>query len=302
MKQRVLVLLSSYNGEQFIKEQIFSILSQQDVEVSILIRDDGSRDSTLRTVEEIDDKRIKVYEGKNLGAAFSFYDLLRIAAEEYPHFNYYAFSDQDDIWLDDKIISAIRALEDNNCELYCGSVDAFRGNNLKEHTVFRSVKYSMVETMLRNSTPGCTMVFTKVLIDTILRYKPSFLEMHDSWIVRVSQYSGIRVFHDVNAHMRYRLHGDNACGAKVTAFDRIRQHVKNVLFRDGNTVSNTAHELLEGYNDRFDDCTVKYLKTLDRKQHTQFRRLKLIKYAIKSEMSSVSRKIDFIIMAVLGKI
>ena len=67
---KVQVLMSSYNGEKYIEEQIKSILNQQNVEVSLLIRDDGSNDSTQKILSKIMDKRIKCIYEKNIGREF----------------------------------------------------------------------------------------------------------------------------------------------------------------------------------------------------------------------------------------
>ena len=71
-KTSCLVLLSSYNGEKYIAEQISSILSQEKVEVRIIIRDDGSKDKTLEILNRIEDERIEVIAGDNLGCIQSF--------------------------------------------------------------------------------------------------------------------------------------------------------------------------------------------------------------------------------------
>ena len=97
---KVLVLMSTYNGEKYLREQIDSILGQRGVEVSLLVRDDGSTDATLTTLDEYKESgRLDYYCGNNLGPARSFMHLLQNA----PASDFYAFSDQDDKWMDDKL-------------------------------------------------------------------------------------------------------------------------------------------------------------------------------------------------------
>lgn len=76
--KKVVVLLSSYNGEKYIRPQVDSILAQQGVDVRILIRDDGSRDNTLTILQEYGE-RVEVLKGENVGCERSFYNLVKNA-------------------------------------------------------------------------------------------------------------------------------------------------------------------------------------------------------------------------------
>ena len=122
MKEKILVLMSTYNGEQYIKEQIESILEQDGVNVHLLIRDDGSRDGTIEILKDYSKRynNIEMYQGKNLGACQSFFNLMKNAGMEY---DYYAFADQDDVWERDKLKAAISRIEGEEQipVLYCGT-------------------------------------------------------------------------------------------------------------------------------------------------------------------------------------
>jgi rhamnosyltransferase len=114
----VCVLLSTYNGEKYLKELLDSVLNQNcedKIKVSIFVRDDGSSDNTTNILKEYEQNGKIIlfgHGGCNLGFAKSFSSLLANA----PLSDYYAFCDQDDIWLPDKLISAVERLEkeDNN--------------------------------------------------------------------------------------------------------------------------------------------------------------------------------------------
>ena len=97
---QVAVLMSTYNGEKYIRDQIDSILSQIKVNVTLFIRDDGSTDSTVKIITQYTEKysNIKFWVGENIGVGNSFMQLLYSLTDE---FDYYAFSDQDDIWLNE---------------------------------------------------------------------------------------------------------------------------------------------------------------------------------------------------------
>ena len=108
---KICVLMSTYNGDKYIIEQIESILNQKKVNVELLIRDDGSTDKTLEILEEYSKKykNLKYYSGQNLKTARSFMDLLFRAGE----YEYYSFSDQDDVWDLDKLTVGISYLKDD---------------------------------------------------------------------------------------------------------------------------------------------------------------------------------------------
>lgn len=107
---KVNVLISTYNGEKYIDEQIKSILNQTYSNISIYIRDDGSQDHTIDEVKSKYGECINMAEGRNIGFARSFYKLLESASDG----DYWAFCDQDDIWMPDKIQRAVDWLKNQD--------------------------------------------------------------------------------------------------------------------------------------------------------------------------------------------
>ena len=95
--KKILVLMSTYNGEKYVDTQIKSVLNQKNVNVKIYIRDDGSSDKTVDIIKKYNDERITFFEGQNKGATDSFFELIKKAPLD---FDYYAFCDQDDYWED----------------------------------------------------------------------------------------------------------------------------------------------------------------------------------------------------------
>ena len=114
------ILLSSYNGEKFIAEQIVSLLAQDYPAVTIHIRDDGSSDGTVDVIRRFTDRpNVKLYEGENVGYRRSFAWLLSNCRGA----DYYAYCDQDDHWMPDKISRAVKALDrfdENTPAIYIG--------------------------------------------------------------------------------------------------------------------------------------------------------------------------------------
>ena len=160
--------MSSYNGEKYIKEQIDSILAQEEVEIYLLIRDDGSRDATLDILEKYEKlDNVRLIKGENLGVKKSFLSLIAMAPD---YFDYYALSDQDDYWLTDKMISAINHIEgagenlDDNFLYYsntCLVDENLFPLNEKGYNVDRP--YNFGEILIRNCASGCTYVFGRKL-------------------------------------------------------------------------------------------------------------------------------------------
>ena len=103
----VLVLMSTYNGEAYLTEQVESILKQADVNVKLLVRDDGSTDNTLRILNKYaTEEKLDYITGKNINWMHSFWTLVNMAHGA----DYYAFADQDDIWFPDKLARAVSVL------------------------------------------------------------------------------------------------------------------------------------------------------------------------------------------------
>lgn len=227
---KVRVLMSTYNGEAYIKEQIESILQQRDVQVDLLVRDDGSRDATLSILASYQkDHKLTYYQGKNLRSAYSFWDLIETAQTS----SYYAFADQDDVWYDDKLISAIQKLApyDEIPALYF----------CRKHLVDEQLKPLQIDdeivshlglgtNLIHCHAAGCTMVFNHALMKLLKRYKPAVMSMHDSWILRVASACG-NVVYDEQAHMDYRQHAHNVVGANTTGFTVIKKRLHTLTKR-----------------------------------------------------------------------
>lgn len=245
--EKVQVLLSTYNGEKYIKEQIESILNQKEVEVSLLIRDDGSTDKTIEIIQNLTskNKNITFYKGENLGPARSFMDLLNKSEEV----NYYAFADQDDVWKPKKIISAINMLKEKEDKpsLYISALEI-----VDENLNFVGIKkvngnFTFEGEIIRNFATGCTQVLNKKLRDIIKNYNPSYIIMHDSWITRVCYAIGGNVVIDENTYIKYRQHSNNVMGYKDDSFKKLKRQFKIAFIDKISMRVNIAKELKNGY-------------------------------------------------------
>lgn len=216
---RVQILMSTYNGEKFLREQIDSILSQTYDNIELLIRDDGSSDNTVGILQEYAEKyeNVNVFCGQNLGAANSFFELLQCANEQC---DYFALADQDDIWLPEKIAKAINKLqqgEKTHPLLYCSRYVLV--NELLEEMQMSikqiDIRPSFGNALVENCAAGCTFVFTRELWFKLKEYTPMNAIMHDWWIYLVATFFGSVIF-DHAGYILYRQHSSNTIGARNT--------------------------------------------------------------------------------------
>lgn len=250
---RVAVILSTYNGERFLKEQLDSVFAQRDAEVVLFVRDDGSSDSTIEILRSYGDG-IQLFPEENQGVGNSFMNCLYKAGEKY---DYYAFCDQDDIWSEDKLIQAVNKLseQEDKPALYCSNqqlVDA--SGNMLEIRHSKPVDTSYLQILNNNQLTGCTMVWNKalqnLLCDEARRPSPDLLKkrIHDVWVGMVASVTGIVVY-DENSFIRYRQHDRNVVGSEgSSAVTEWKNKLKDSSLRNGR--STLAKEILEKFGDR----------------------------------------------------
>ena len=246
--KRILVLMSTYNGEKYLEAQIDSVLSQKDVNVDLLVRDDGSSDKTCEILQKYSaEGKLKWFQGKNVKPAKSFMDLVFTCSG----YEYYAFCDQDDVWFDDKLQIAVNQLEQfppDKPALYYGCttlVDEYLHPiaSTKENISFTR----FCEAVISSNAPGCTMCFNEALRKTILIYRPEYQIMHDGWIHKVCLAVGGNLYYDSQPHMMYRQHGSNVVGGIITNKKRWQRRI-NTMKQDKCPRSRGIRELYNGYS------------------------------------------------------
>ena len=240
----VQILMSTYNGEKYIKTQLNSILEQDYQDIELFIRDDGSTDHTCEIIKEYADKYpcVTWYRGENLGVQKSFFDLITKADLGK---DYYAFADQDDKWLHGKISRAVSILDTYSKEipvLYC-SDKIIVDEELKplKVTVSRVMKKpSFGNALVQDMCTGCTAVMNKKLLKLIIRKIPNYVIMHDWWLYLTATCFG-EVYYDEKSYILYRQHGNNASGAMVDKRELIRYRIRQ-LFKTRGEIYKQAEE------------------------------------------------------------
>ncbi|WP_432647397.1 glycosyltransferase [Mitsuokella sp.] len=230
-ENEVLILLSTYNGVKFLPHLLSSLMSQQEVKVFCLIRDDGSQDGTWELLETYasNNKNLLIYRGENVGPRNSFNDLINHPITM--KYQWIAFCDQDDVWLPDKLITAIDTLKeyhDNSVPLlYCSNLYLVN-SQLERIGLMHSQKFifNKKTAMVQNIGTGCTEVFNQEAARLYRLGIGTFEELHDYWMFLVCIFMG-RVVYDKNPHILYRQHENNVVGASKRSYTKA---VKHILF------------------------------------------------------------------------
>lgn len=242
----VAVLMSTYNGEAYLREQIESIFQQSGVNVTIYVRDDGSKDATNQILKEYAAKtKLKLLDiPGNLGPGVSFMELLHAVSG----YAYYAFADQDDVWKPEKLITGIRMLEEQGKgmpALYCSNQILFVDGKETRMRFFSPPPHTLINCICGNYISGCTMLFNHELRNIVAAGRPDIsllkMRLHDTWMITVALVSGIVVY-DHDSYIDYRIHSNNTVGLKSGRFKRLMQKLKNEEVRNGR--SRLCQELL----------------------------------------------------------
>lgn len=224
----VAILLSTYNGELYLKEQIESYFRQTYKDWQLFVRDDGSKDKTIEILKEYRDKyphKVHILDDirSNMGPGESFMHLLELVDAAY-----YMFSDQDDVWLDDKIkktLSRLQKMEEQygvdtgigvftdltvvNDKLRVLMPSLWKGDN--RHPEYVNDFYKQWTN--RHASYGCTQMFNKAAKKLVLPYKQfeGVMGAHDNWVEYILIKRGKYGF--INAPtILYRQHGANVVG------------------------------------------------------------------------------------------
>lgn len=235
IKNRVAVLLSTYNGEEYIEELLESLCFQCFKSFTLFVRDDCSSDNTLRIINQYKDKLDInfIFSDENLGVASSFFCLLDVAGND---FDYYAFADQDDVWLPEKIDRAVSKLDlmpSENALLYCSRLEYVDKNliHLSWSRVPNNIDFG--NALVENIATGCTVVINNAARNLTLSKLPQNCLMHDWWLYLVIACYGT-VYWDDYSGIKYRQHGSNVVGAATTFLSDIQRRVDRFLKDDKN--------------------------------------------------------------------
>lgn len=275
---RVTVLLSTYNGSKYLRQLLDSLYGQTYPAIRILVRDDGSSDTSRAILESERAKgRIEILEGHhNLGAALSFFELLKNAAST--ETGYVAFCDQDDVWHPEKIARAVSKLSrsaDDRPAMYCSRVELVDEN--LQHIGYTELpgKTGFGNALVDSIATGCTMVLDRKALDLIGKSLPKKVVIHDWWCYLVVSCFGEVVF-DETATLKYRQHGSNAIGVTAGLTRLARKYRRFFGGGEGHQwMSAQAASLLEIFNNSIPPARRRVLDDFIAAKTSLYRRLRL---------------------------
>lgn len=247
---KVIVLMSSYNGELYISEQIDSILNQiGEFELKLIVRDDGSTDRTIEILTEYAElSRLSWYSSGNVGPQNSFFDLMQNSGDA----DYYAFADQDDVWNKDKIARGIEMLKNskNIPSVYFSNAEIVDGKlNYTNKNVYTSCPALDLYTLaISGGILGCTMIFNHKMMQLIrINKKTPRILMHDFYVALLCKAHNGNLLYDEKCNMKYRQHGSNAVG--VNAKDSILARMKKDISKKYvYSIADQADYIIENYD------------------------------------------------------
>jgi len=258
----VQIMLSTYNGAKYLKPLMESLLKQDYPQVEIIVRDDGSSDSTVHLLREYATTctNVKVFFGENLGFARSFLKLVELSS---PTADYFAFCDQDDVWQPDKISRAVEFLSQCSPEIPAlhSSRLAVVDENLKllGYSDIPEKQLLFPNALVQNPVRGCTSVFNQAARQLFCEF-PQQVSGHDWWIYLFVSAFGI-VLYDQEPRILYRQHANNVHGISLGMIDRLKEKISRFINYDkSHAIMQQAQEFKRIYGSLLAD---KQRKTLE---------------------------------------
>jgi len=251
MNERVDIVMATYNGMPYIREQLQSILWQDYPQFRLLIHDDGSTDGTVEEIRKVaeryPDKVFFIEDGITFkDAKKNFEHLLKMTDADYIF-----LADQDDVWLPSKVSAMVSSLRDmellNGKEFPVLVYSGYFTVNARNSPIFFD-RYKDVQTWYSNISlemlfvggrvPGCAMAFNRALLQIALPM-PEEMKWHDYWLTLVACSCG-KLFHVPLTTTLYRIHGRNTIGVKekLTLFNRMKRWIHQM----SNVVSDIENE------------------------------------------------------------
>ncbi len=238
---KILVILASYNGAKYIKEQIDSILNQESVSLDIIVYDDCSTDTTIEVLNNYSkNPNIKVHK-REIGtgnAPRNFFDAIKSLSKELINsYDFIAFSDQDDIWLPKKLFEAGQMLKNEQSSLYFSNLNLWDENTNYKSIIKKSYPQKKYDFLFEGGSAGCTYVFTNDFCQGLknILLKTNYYQWkdfsHDWFVYFYARASGFKVSIDSNAYITYRIHANNSYGQvnkiSLSAIKERLKYIKN---------------------------------------------------------------------------
>lgn len=308
--------MTTYNGCEYIISQIDSILNQKYVDVHILIRDDRSKDTTVDTIKQMysNDPRIELIEGENnIGCVNGFNFLVKEAVKR-NKYDYFAFSDQDDVWCETKLSRSIEFIEkfsdfDNNVpKAYCGNLMVSDCNAKPVCPLYyEKEEINKTNILVINKAVGCTMLFNRKMAQFYSEHPAKNPSYHDYWMALIAIFLG-KLYFDNTCHIFYRQHRNNVAGVQCLLTWKLRiKHQFNILFaKNDNSHIETIKAFFNEFKNELSCSDAKKFKLIINYKNSIFKKLKILCsfdfYPDCSIFKYPLKHISFVLKILLGKL
>ncbi len=313
--EKIDILLATYNGEKFVKEQIESILNQTYENFNLIISDDASTDNTLNILEEYEkkDTRIKVFKKeRNEGLIDNFEFLLKNVTSDY-----FMFSDQDDIWKKDKIEKSINKLKEENSglvytdlEIVDEKLNVIYPSYWKYKQIYKKIiKYNNFEALyLNNFVTGCTILAKSKYIKDILPLpRNSKFVLHDYWTALIISAKD-KISYVEEPTIQYRQHKNNRVGSsrksdQLENFEDLRNLFIRVKIEHFEVFKENIEKIKTKESSKYTNEALKYFENLKKVKYINLKNWNLFFRLYKYEEFSYTIQ-NFIILniPILGKL
>lgn len=225
---KISVCIATYNGQDFIFEQINSILTQINEDDEIILVDDSSTDNTINIVKSFKDNRIKIFRNeRNRGYIYSFSKALSLSSNDIIF-----LSDQDDIWMPGRVELITKELFETGSLVVSSNFTLLESNNSFKAVTRGKLKASDSTKNLKNIIGifrgninyfGCTMAFKREIFKIILPI-PSYVRSHDLWIAMASNLASSNLHIDKDTLIR-RIHSNNATNSNRNILQKLLSRI-----------------------------------------------------------------------------
>lgn len=247
--KKIQILLSTYNGEKYLRAQLDSFVALEEFELcTVLIRDDGSNDGTRDILQEYASKYdFQIVFGENIGFIRSYQWLIHNSDAQC---DYFALSDQDDVWAANKISVAYESLcshSGNQPVLFASrSCIVDEGLNYIGKSVFPRHGVHFYNAMVQNVLPGHTQVFNRSLRESLLTHDFSKAHGIDWWIYLVASSFG-KIVYCEDCTVYHRQHGDNAVGYQINFWGNFKRRLMYIRQKKGNAIALQLQAFYQAY-------------------------------------------------------
>lgn len=278
---KIAILMSTYNPSEYIIEQIESIKRQKYCDIDLYIRDDGSKDKEYLNL--IDKYCKNIYFGENIGVSKSIHKLAKNVNNLECKYDYYAFADQDDVWLEEKLYAACKVLDNMNSKLpslYYSNLQVVDNELYGNRKLFNDkiVKNTKEQALAQIFTFGCTCVYNRKCLEIFSNVEIGTLPF-DNIIFMQAIFLG-NTFYDENSYILYRQHGNNVSGQKVFGLKKIFFRLKQIrnFYSDRSIFNELSIFLLNNYGNILAKEDLELLNKVANYKNSTIKKVKLLFY------------------------